>query len=195
MLLIRAAVGTGAIVGWLVEKWVTNTGEKVSDDPSYRRRRRLGAAGFHQPSYYKFVARDSGRPLYGFDASLFSFFFFFFLASHRRVCACQIPRPNAANLSMFRVVSRSGNERLFRQLGICLLSIRVQSLVPVLRSSKKKRKKKNGWNFTKMRNIFRLRTLEEYFFFFLSLPMMNDFITYLVHRSRRARVGISNKRR
>lgn len=44
----------------VVEKWVTNTGEKVTvcRDLSYRRRR-LGAAGFHQRSYYKFVIRDS----------------------------------------------------------------------------------------------------------------------------------------
>lgn len=112
----------------VVEKWVTNTGEKVTvcRDLSYRRRR-LGAAGFHQRSYYKFVIRDSAdrvSPRFR-TASVrlrrvvyFLSLFFFRGLEPRVVRACQIPRPNAANLSMFRVVSRSGNERLFRQLGI-----------------------------------------------------------------------------
>lgn len=95
-------------------------------DLSYRRRR-LGAAGFHQRSYYKFVIRDSAdrvSPRFR-TASVrlrrvvyFLSLFFFRGLEPRVVRACQIPRPNAANLSMFRVVSRSGNERLFRQLGI-----------------------------------------------------------------------------
>lgn len=112
----------------VVEKWVTNTGEKVTvcRDLSYRRRR-LGAAGFHQRSYYKFVIRDSADRVSPRFRTVsvrlrcvvyFLSLFFFRGLEPRVVRACQIPRPNAANLSMFRVVSRSGNERLFRQLGI-----------------------------------------------------------------------------
>lgn len=147
----------------VVEKWVTNTGEKVTvcRDLSYRRRR-LGAAGFHQRSYYKFVIRDSAdrvSPRFR-TASVrlrrvvyFLSLFFFRGLEPRVVRACQIPRPNAANLSMFRVVSRSGNERLFRQLGILFsltrslmhpISFPRTSALRVDRSNVKKKKKNDG---------------------------------------------------
>lgn len=82
---------------------------------------------------------------------------------------------------MFRVVSRSGNERLFRQLGICLLSIRVQSLVPVLRSSKKKKKKEKWMELYEDEKHLSIKNVGGVFLFF---PLFaNDERFYYVSRA------------